>query len=101
MTGSFLTSELVNENGKEVLEAQLVVHLAPQLAALLDLSHLSSKGELELVLLRVKGNCPGLRYTVQRGFLEDFPTVPEPASIVLLGASLAALGATRVVRSLM
>lgn len=88
MTGSFLDAKIVERNGKEVLEAQIVDQLNPQLAALLHLSSRSYTGELELTLTQLSHSCWRVRDGVYGGFLKDFGTVPEASSIWLLGASL-------------
>jgi len=97
LTGNFVDIEVVERNGMEVLDAQISDQLDPQLAALLHLPSTTYTGKLELILANW-GRNPGwwVRDKVQGGFLDNFQTVPEPSSIVLLGASLIGLGAFSV-----
>jgi len=93
MTGSFLDAKLVELKGKEVLEAQIVDQLNPQLAALLHLPvGTSYTGDFELTLASLGGR-GWVRYGVEGGSLKDCRNVPEPASILMLGASLIGLAA--------
>jgi hypothetical protein len=91
MTASFLSLELVNKNGQEVLEATIIEHLSPQLAALLKLSSTTQTGELELTLASLSNGKWWARDTVEGGFLGS-QAVPETSTILLLGVSLAFLG---------
>jgi len=96
-TGSFLSAQVVERKGKEVLIAHIVDQLNPQLAALLNLPDTSYTGVLQLVLVRLEG-CNSrwiVRDGVQGGFLSNSSAVAEPSSIVLLGASLASLAILR------
>src|SRR5271166_238616 len=88
MTGSFLNAELVDRNGKEILEARIVDQLNTQLAALLHLNNTSHTGELELTLAQLSHDRWWVHDGVQGGYLQDYGSVPEPSSILLLGASL-------------
>jgi hypothetical protein len=90
MTGSFVNEKLINLNGKEVLEAQIVDQINPQLAALLHLSNTTYAGELDLALTSIGGGW--VRYAVDSGSLIDCHTVPEASSFLLLGVSLLGLG---------
>jgi hypothetical protein len=90
MTGSFVDEKLINLNGKEILEAQIVDQINPQLAALLHLSDPTYKGQLDLMLTSIGGGW--VRYAVDSGSLIDCHTVPETSSFLLLGVSLLALG---------
>ncbi len=91
MTGKFLDAELINRNGKEILEAQIVDQINPQLAALLHLSSAPHTGELELMLVQLRDGRWWVRDGVQGGLLKNNPTVPETSSIWLLGAGLVGL----------
>jgi len=99
-TGTFLDAQLINKNGKEILEAQLLLQLAPQLAAFFHLPDTKSIAEMELILVKFGGHGHGLQYRVQGGSVQDFPVVPEPASIAIFGGSVLALGAVRLVSGL-
>jgi hypothetical protein len=87
MTASFLSLELVDKNGQEVLEAKIIEHLSPQLAALLHLSSTTQTGELELTLASLSNGKWWVRDSVVSGSLGS-QAVPETASILLLAASL-------------
>jgi hypothetical protein len=90
MTGGFVDEKLINLNGKEVLEAQIVDQINPQLAALLHLSNATYTGQLDLMLTSIGGGW--VRYAVDSGSLIDCRTVPEVSSFLLLGVSLLGLG---------
>lgn len=93
MTGSFLNSELVLQNGKEILQAELVDQLDPRLAAFLHLPDILYLGRLDLMVAAWGEH--SRRFVNDRvlsGSLEDFSQVPEPASIFLLAASLVGAG---------
>src|SRR5262249_34657175 len=49
LTGSFVSSKVVQEGGKQILIAQIVDRLNPQLAALLGLPVTTYRGQLELL----------------------------------------------------
>jgi hypothetical protein len=95
MTGKFLNTELIQRNGKEILEAEIVDQLNPQLAALLHLPSTTYTGRLELTLAQLRSGRWWVRDKVQSGSLQDYGTVPEPSSIWLLGASLACWAGAR------
>ena len=90
MTGSFLDAKLVDLNGKEVLEAQVVDQINPQLAALLHLAAGTHTQELDLTLTSIGSR--RVRYAVDGGSLKDCRTVPESSSLLLVAASLLGLG---------
>jgi hypothetical protein len=89
MTGSFVDEKLINLNGKEVLEAQIVDQINPQLATLLHLSNTTYSGQLDLMLTSIGGGW--VRYAVDSGSLTDCRTVPETSSFLLLGVGLVGL----------
>jgi hypothetical protein len=95
LTGTFLNAEVIKQNGKEILEAQIVDQINPQLAALLHLRSATYRGELELVLGTLRHGRWWTHDAVQGGLLKDFGNVPEPSSIWLLGACLLCLGVRR------
>ena len=90
MTASFVDLELVDVNGKEVLEAKIVEHLNPELAALLGLKVTSQTGELDLMLTSLSNGKWWARDSVVSGSLTG-QSVPEPGSWWLLGAGLLTL----------
>jgi hypothetical protein len=98
LTGTFLNADVVNENGTKILEAQILDQINPKLAAFLGMAGTNQvyRGELELYIGE-RGIPPGpIRYgKVYGGYVTPL-TVPEPASIFLLGAGLAALGAAQL-----
>lgn len=101
ITGTFLDTEVITQNGKEILEAQIVDQINPQLATLLHLSNSTYRGELELLLANFGRNRWWVHDRIQGGFLRSSGTIPEPPSIWLLGASLVCLGASRFARVLL
>jgi len=87
MTATVANVKLIEQNGHLILEARIIEHLNPELAALLNLSDTRQTGELELTLALL---CKGKwweRYSIISGSLGE-AIVPEPASFWLLSASL-------------
>lgn len=87
MTATVANVKLIEQNGHLILEARIIEHLNPELAALLNLSDTRQMGELELTLVLL---CKGKwweRYSIISGSLGE-AIVPEPASFWLLSASL-------------
>ena len=99
-TGTFLSAEVVNVNGKEMLEAQVRDQINPQLAALLHLSSTTYTGQLDLLLSSFQSGRWWTRDRIQGGSLID-GNVPEPSSIWLLGATLCCLACVRFSRGLL
>lgn len=98
MTATLANVKLIDQNGHLILEARIIEHLSPELAALLNLSNTSQMGELELTLALL---CKGKwweRYSIVSGSLGEV-TVPEPASFWLLGASLMFLAGSALRRT--
>ena len=98
LTGTFLNADVVNENGTKILEAQILDQINPKLAAFLGMAGTNQvyRGELELYIGE-RGIPPSsIRYgKVYGGYVTPL-TVPEPASIFMLGAGLVVLGAARL-----
>jgi hypothetical protein len=100
LTGTFLNAHVTNENGTKIMEAQFLDQINPQLAAFLGMPATSKlyQGELELAFSdRGRAIPPRSLWDseIYGGYVKPL-AVPEPASIFLLGAGLAALGAMRL-----
>lgn len=90
LTGSFLDARLVDRNGQEFLEAQLVEQINPQLAALLHLTQTKYSGAMEFTLTELSHGHWWAHDHVQGGFLNGHGNnIPEASSIWLLSTSLA------------
>lgn len=96
MTASFIDAKMVERNGQEFLEGQIVEQLNPQLAALLHLPSKAYTGELNLMLAQLSHSCWRVRDGVYGGWLTDFGTVPETSSIWLLSAGLLYFAISRI-----
>jgi hypothetical protein len=101
LTGTFLNAHIANEkNGTKMMEAQFLDQINPQLAAYLGMPTTSKlyKGEMELAFSdRQRAISPRSlwRARIYGGYVKPL-AVPEPASIFLLGAGLAAFGGMRL-----
>jgi len=87
MTGTFLNTKLVQQNGETILIAQFVDQVNPILAKLLNLPH-KSEGVLDLILA---GGRQTERWTVDGVTSGTLSLLSEPSSIMTLGASLTGL----------
>ena len=86
-------------DGEKILEAEILGRLDPKLALFFSMSRAAHKGDEEQVIGNLRGRSHlWLQEGVGDDILRDCKKVPEPASVVLLGVSLAILGAARVVR---
>jgi hypothetical protein len=88
LTGKFLHTELIQQNGREVLIAHLIDQLNPQLAAILHLPNSSLPGNLELSMIELQSGRWWTHSGVRSGSLTDYVAVPESSSIWLLGVTL-------------
>lgn len=95
ITGTFLSTELIEQNGKEVLEAKILDQLNPQLAALLHLPNRTYTGEIDLTLTQIRNTRWWSVDHIQGGSLRD-QLVPESPSLWLLGSTLVCLVVSRV-----
>ena len=94
MTGTFLSTKLLKEkNGETILIATFLEQINPQLAKFLKLPSTTSEGTLTLELAGGAANWQWVR----GGQMQAFPTLPEPASILLLLPCLLCLAVRRFV----
>ena len=91
LTATFVNVQLIQKGSQAILIAQILDQINPQLAARLGLPVTTLRGQLKLLLLQ-SGCCRGrVRDLVQSGFLDASFAVPEPSSIVFLGAGFIGL----------
>lgn len=93
ISGTFLGTKILKEQGEWIMVAQFVEQLNPELAALLKLPDSEMKGILELQVTRAKGR-PYWPHPVDGGYLE-VSSLPEPTSIWLLGTMVAIFAGMR------